>query len=119
MQKFSKTLFTVLGIVALVAFIGLAIYNIIEINQLHAVANANRSAQFHNPRNLILIGYAVGLLAGLLLGLAWAMPSKSFKARYADQRKAESIADASAAGYHGASGVTKESFQSDSELDNS
>ncbi|EPH02281.1 hypothetical protein HMPREF1531_01587 [Propionibacterium sp. oral taxon 192 str. F0372] len=93
----------VLGLIVLVAFIGIMVYNVIEVNQLHAVAIANRSAGFDNPRNMMLIGSGLGLAAGLLLGLGIATPSRGFKARYADARKAEAISDAEAQGFHGAS----------------
>lgn len=55
MMKFSKTLLVVLGVVASLAFVGLMLYVVIQVNQLHAVAIANRSAGFANPRNWMLI----------------------------------------------------------------
>ncbi len=105
MLKFSKSLLTVLGMIALIAFIGVCVYNVIEINQLHAVSSANRSREFTNPRNWVLIGAGLGLLSGFLLGVAMAMPGKSFKRRYAEQRKAEQVNEAHEAGYYGASAV--------------
>ena len=98
MMRFWKTMLLVLGLIVLVAFIGIMVYNVIEVNQLHAVAIANRSAGFDNPRNMMLIGSGLGLAAGLLLGLGIATPSRGFKARYADARKAEAISDAEAQG---------------------
>ena len=102
MMRFSKTLLTVLGCVAALAFIGVMVYVVIEVNQLHAVAVANRSAGFVNPRTWMLIGSGLGLLAGLLLGMGIAMPSQSFKARYAELRKAEQVSQAQVSGFNGA-----------------
>lgn len=103
MMKFWKTLLLVLGIIATIAFLVLMGYVVIEVNQLAAVASANRSNDFKNPRNFMLIGTGVGFLAGILLGLGIAMPSRGFKARYKDARKAEAIEDAQARGFTGAS----------------
>lgn len=102
MMKFSKTMLMVLGLVAAIAFIGVMVYVVIEVNQLHAVAVANRSAGFDNPRSWMLISMGLALLAGLLLGMGIAMPSKSFKARYTELRKAEEIAVAKQNGFNGA-----------------
>ena len=108
MMKFSKTLLLVLGVVATIAFVGVMIYAVIKIDQQWMVAISNRSQDFANPRNWALIGSGLGLLAGLLLGMGVALPSRSFKARYEELRKAERVADAQAAGYSGARGVTRE-----------
>ena len=72
MMKFSKTLLVVLGVVASLAFVGVMIYVVIQINQLHAVAIANRSAGFATPRNWTLIGAGLGFSGGLLLGIGLA-----------------------------------------------
>lgn len=90
MIRLYKTLLIVLGLVALVGFIGVMIYVVIQVNQLHAVAISNRSAGFANPRNWMLIGSGLGLLGGFLLGVGVVMPEKSFKTRYAEVRQAES-----------------------------
>lgn len=89
MMKFSKTLLVVLGVVASLAFVGLMLYVVIQVNQLHAVAIANRSAGFANPRNWVLISAGLGFVGGLLLGMGLALPDKTFKARYAELRRAE------------------------------
>ena len=105
MMKFSKTLLVVLGVVASLAFVGVMIYVVIQINQLHAVAIANRSAGFANPRNWTLIGAGLGFSGGLLLGIGWALPEKTFKARYKELRSAEENLAAKEAGFNGASAV--------------
>lgn len=93
MMKFSKTLFLWLGIIAVVAFIGLMVYDVIMINQLHAVASAMRSTQYQgNPRNWVLLASGLGVLAGFLLGISLGMPSKSFKSRYEELRASEATA---------------------------
>lgn len=94
MMRFSKNLLLVLGSVAGIAFVALMVYDIVQINQLHAVAVANRSAGFANPRSWVMIGALLGLVAGLLLGMGIAMPNKTFKARYAEARRLEAGLDA-------------------------
>ena len=89
MMKFSKSLLTVLGLIALIGFIGVMIYDVIMINQLHAVAGSQRSIEYANPRNWVLIAAGLGRLAGVLRGAALAMPSRSFKARYEELRTRE------------------------------
>lgn len=89
MLKFSKNVLSWLGVFALVAFAGVLIYDVIMINQLHAVAGSNRSTDYQNPRNWVLIAAGLGLLAGFLLGAALALPSKSFRARLAEMRAQE------------------------------
>lgn len=106
MMRFSKSLLLVLGAIAGIAFLGVVIYNVIKIDQLWMVAGANRSLEYANPRNMMLIGAGLGLVAGLLLGMGIMMPSKSFKERYAEVRKAERVTDAQAAGFSGARSVT-------------
>lgn len=92
MMKFSKSLLTVLGLIVLIGFIGVLIYDVIMINQLHAVAGSQRSVEYQNPRNWVLIAAGLGLAAGFLLGAALAMPSRSFKARYEELRQREAAA---------------------------
>ncbi|MDI9626994.1 MAG: hypothetical protein QM286_00315 [Acidobacteriota bacterium] len=103
MMKFSKTLLVVLGVVISLAFAGVMIYVVIQVNQLHAVAIANRSAGFMNPRNWMLIGAGLGFLGGFMLGLGLALPSQTFKARYAELRRAEEIVAAKQTGLDRAS----------------
>ena len=66
MMKFSKTLLVVLGVVASLAFVGVMIYAVIQINQLHAVAIANRVA----PEHLALTGRHSARLDTGQVGLA-------------------------------------------------
>ena len=76
MMKFSKTLLVVLGVVASLAFVGLMLYVVIQVNQLHAVAIANRSAGFANPRNWMLIAAGLGFLAGYCSEWVWHCPTR-------------------------------------------
>ncbi|MGI5951595.1 MAG: hypothetical protein ACOX61_07085 [Brooklawnia sp.] len=117
MMKFSKTLLLVLGAVASIAFIGVMIYAVIKIDQQWMVAISMRSQDFANPRNWALLGAGLGLLAGLLLGLGFALPGQSFKARYAEVRRTEQIADAKAAGFNGARSVARPDEAADPAVD--
>lgn len=111
MMKFSKTFLMVLAVVVLLCFVGVMIYNVIEINQLQAVASANRSTEFKNPRNWVLIGAALGVAGGFLLGVSLAMPSKTFKARYEELRKSEAINEAKQNGYSSSTGIRRPTEQ--------
>ena len=68
MQILTRVLLA-LGVVLLVAGAVILGKNVIDINQLHAVASANRSTSFFNPVYEVLIGAALALLAGFLLGV--------------------------------------------------
>lgn len=61
-----------IGLILFVAVVILSAMNAIEVNQLHAVASANRSKDFFNPNGRILISEVVALASGLLLGLGFA-----------------------------------------------
>ncbi|MDR2931195.1 MAG: hypothetical protein LBV06_09875 [Propionibacteriaceae bacterium] len=84
MLKFLKGFLLVLGAVLIVATIVLMVWDVIQINQVVAVANANKSnaAGFNaNPRNWVLLGAGAALVGGLLLGLGLGMPNRTFKQR--------------------------------------
>ncbi len=68
MQILTRTLL-ILGLVLLVAGAVLLGKNVIDINQLHAVASANRSTSFFNPVYEVLIGAALALVSGFVLGV--------------------------------------------------
>ena len=54
--------------------------DVIDINQLHAVANANRSTSFPTPLNNVLITYVLAVVGGLLLGLGITLPRRRAQA---------------------------------------
>ena len=73
MKIFSRLLL-VLGAVIIVVSGLLLGKDVIDINQLHAVANSNRSTNFPSPLNNVLITYGLSLLGAFLLGLGLSMP---------------------------------------------
>ncbi|GHG30948.1 hypothetical protein CBQ26_12215 [Deinococcus indicus] len=68
MQLLSRLALAV-GLILLVAAAVLLGKDVIDINQLHAVANANRSTNFPSPLNNVLITAALAALGGLITGL--------------------------------------------------
>ena len=73
MKIFSRLLL-VLGAIIIIISAVLLGKDVIDINQLHAVANANRSATFPSPLNNVLITYGLSLLGAFLLGLGLSLP---------------------------------------------
>ena len=73
-MKIISTLFLGVGFVVLLIGAGLLFKNIIDINQLWAVANANRSTPFFNPRQEVMIMASLLVIGGFLLGLGLSMP---------------------------------------------
>lgn len=69
MAVLSRYLFLIIGLVVLLVGLGFLGKNAIDINQLHAVANANRSASFPNPLQQVLIMSVLTTVGGLLIGL--------------------------------------------------
>lgn len=68
MQLLSRLALAV-GLILLVAAAVLLGKDVIDINQLHAVANANRSTNFPSPLNNVLITAGLAALGGLITGL--------------------------------------------------
>lgn len=68
MRLFARLLLA-LGLLVVVASALLLGKDVIDINQLHAVANANRSTNFPSPLNNVLITYGLAVLGAFLLGL--------------------------------------------------
>lgn len=66
-----------LGIVTVLAAAFLLAKNVIDINQLHAVANANRSRDFPSPVNNVLLMSGLALAGGFLTGLGLALPRRA------------------------------------------
>ena len=84
MLKIVKWLLIGLGIVLLVATIVLMIWDVIQINQLVTVANANQSAQATpnaNPRNWVMLCVAAAVVGGFALGFGLGLPRRTFKQR--------------------------------------
>ncbi|MFC3861861.1 hypothetical protein ACFOPQ_13925 [Deinococcus antarcticus] len=75
MRIFSRVL-VLLGIIVVIASAILLGKDVIDINQLHAVANANRSSSFPSPLNNVLITYALSLVGAFLTGLGLSMPKR-------------------------------------------
>ncbi|WP_291432342.1 hypothetical protein [Deinococcus sp.] len=75
MQLLSR-LATALGLIILVVAAILLGKDVIDINQLHAVANANRSTNFPSPLNNVLITAGLAALGGLLTGLGLSLPAR-------------------------------------------
>ncbi|WP_034386484.1 hypothetical protein [Deinococcus sp. YIM 77859] len=66
-----------LGVVILLVAAFLLAKNVIDINQLHAVANANRSRDFPSPVNQVLLMTGLALLGGFFTGLGLGLPRRS------------------------------------------
>ena len=60
---------SIIGVILLIAAIIMVAKNSIDINQLHAVANANRSTPYFNPNREVFIANVLTFASGLLLGL--------------------------------------------------
>ena len=75
MRIFSRVL-VLLGIIVVIASAILLGKDVIDINQLHAVANANRSSSFPSPLNNVLITYALSVVGAFLTGLGLSMPKR-------------------------------------------
>ncbi len=75
MQLLSRLALAV-GLILLVVAAVLLGKDVIDINQLHAVANANRSTNFPSPLNGVLITAVLGVIGGFLTGLGLGMPKR-------------------------------------------
>lgn len=64
------------GVVVLVGTVFLLAKNLIDLNQLAAVASANRSTPFFNPGREVTLTAGLALLSGLLLGLGLALHAR-------------------------------------------
>ena len=61
----------IVALIGLILIVGAAVFlakTVIDINQLHAVANANRSTIFFNPVYNVLWTAGIAMLGGLLAG---------------------------------------------------
>lgn len=75
MQILSK-LMVILGLLVTVGSLVYLGMNVIEINQLHAVAYANKSNEGPNPVNNVMLMTALAVLGGFLSGLGLNMPKR-------------------------------------------
>lgn len=114
MMNFSKTLLKILGVVALIAAVGLAVYNWVRIYGL-IQASQRFGVEQQNPNPMVLLGTGVALLSGLLLGLGLAMPSQTFKKRYERKREAELETEAKDAGFNGAESAPRPTLDTSEE----
>lgn len=64
------------GVVALIATVFLLAKNLIDLNQLMAVASAGGSTTLFNPGWEVLLTGGLALLSGLLLGLGLALHTR-------------------------------------------
>lgn len=71
-----KRVLLLFGVVVLVGTVALLAKNIIDINQLAAVASADRGTPFFNPGREVLLTTGLSLLSGLLLGLGLALHTR-------------------------------------------
>ncbi|UBV42224.1 hypothetical protein LAJ19_11405 [Deinococcus taeanensis] len=75
MRILSRVLVT-FGVIVLIAAAILLGKDVIDINQLHAVANANRSTNFPSPLNNVLLTTGLTAVGGFLTGLGLSMPKR-------------------------------------------
>ncbi|MDK2012734.1 MULTISPECIES: hypothetical protein [unclassified Deinococcus] len=75
MQILSRVTLT-FGVIILIAAALLLGKDVIDINQLHAVANANRSTNFPSPLNGVMITAGLAVIGGFLTGLGLGMPKR-------------------------------------------
>lgn len=85
-MKVIKTVMVVLGLLVVVAGGVMLGRSVMEINELHAAASANRSQGFANPLNLVLIMAGVVLGGGFLLGIGVTLPRRRLVNRPGDDR---------------------------------
>ncbi|WP_291424437.1 hypothetical protein [Deinococcus sp.] len=75
MQILSRALFLI-GLIVVIASLVYLGMNAISINQLHAVAYANKSNEGPNPVNNIMIMTGLSIVGSFLAGLGLSMPKR-------------------------------------------
>jgi uncharacterized membrane protein (Fun14 family) len=75
-MKIVSRIVVALGLAIFVVSLLLLGKDVIDINQLHAVANANRSTNFPSPLNNVLITFGLAVVGGFLLGLGLTLPRR-------------------------------------------
>lgn len=73
-MRILSRLLVLVGVIVIVVSAVLLGKDVIDINQLHAVANANRSTNFPSPLNTVLITYGLSVVGAFLTGLGVSMP---------------------------------------------
>ena len=68
MQVLSRVV-VVLGVIVVLVAVFLLVKNVIDINQLHAVGNANGSMDYPSPTNNVLLMTGLTLVGGFMTGL--------------------------------------------------
>lgn len=76
-MKILKLLLGVLGLAAIITAVVFIVRTWDSVRGLWFAANANRSQPFDNPINQIYLTIGVAALAGLLVGLAIGLPSRT------------------------------------------
>lgn len=76
-MKILKILFALLGLVGLAVGGYYLFQSWLEVRNLWAIANANRSSSSVNPTNMVLLTAALAAGGGLLLGLGIGLPGKT------------------------------------------
>jgi len=87
MLKVLKGVLIVLGVVFVVAAIVLLIWDIVQVNSLVTVANANQASSAEpnsNPWLWILLAGIGAVVGGFLLGFGLGIPKRTFKQRLQD-----------------------------------
>lgn len=77
MLRFTRTFLGLLGIVLLAVFVTCMVIMFYRYNSVWSMATANHGTPIRNPRLFMWLAPAAGLLSGLLLGMAIAMPRRS------------------------------------------
>ncbi len=75
-MKIVSRIVVALGLALFVVSLLLLGKDVIDINQLHAVANANRSTNFPSPLNNVLITFGLAVVGGFFLGLGLTLPRR-------------------------------------------
>ena len=80
-MKVLKSVFLVVGLLAIAGAAAMLVKNAWDLRILYEVAMANKSQpSVVNPTNLVLIGAGVGVIGGVLLGLGIGMPRRTANA---------------------------------------
>ncbi|HZK06308.1 MAG TPA: hypothetical protein VFC82_10780 [Actinomycetaceae bacterium] len=79
-MKLLKWAIVILGVLAAIACLVLLVNLAFDMRQVMGYANANKSTEVENPMPLFYWSVGAAALAGLLLGIGFAMPRRTAKA---------------------------------------